>query len=194
MKRFTTIVACIAFAIFGIGLARYGAQHGVGPPGHTLSANAQELLTEWKLPSANIVQPFDARLFESKEQLSLNPVENSATTGSDSILIDSLQSENEKLTAKICLLEKQRQVNNAEGRGSPAPKPVVKFRTVVKTVKDTVTVRDTVREQVYLATQTGTEKPDGCVSVYELKYVKDICPEPSSSEGEMIESPYTVDE
>lgn len=193
MKRFTTIVACIAFAIFGIGLARYSEEKGVGPPGHALTANAQEMF-EWTLPQTANVQTLTPHSFEEKEQLQ-SYVESSAATNSDSILIDSLRDENSKLTAKICSLQEQEKAYKAEGRGSPAPNSVGKVRTIIKTktVRDTITVRDTVKEPVYITTQVGMEDPDGCVSVYELKHVRNICPE-TSSEGDVIAHPNSTDE
>ena len=166
MKRLTTILYCLSFAIFGIGLALTGnSSFGLNK---TQSVSAGTIM---KLEMPNGIK--DPLLTSAVPHDLVTNMEEKASEG-DSITISSPSSSLvDSLKQRIDYLEKKKQVTMVKWRKSKSPPEV---RT------DTVSV-----PVYYLATKTGMkEGPDGkCVSVYEVHKVDEICPENDNSSVEL---------
>lgn len=166
MKRLATILYCLSFAIFGIGLALTDSEF---PDfGKTQSVNAGTIM-KIEMPK-NIKDPL---LADVVPHSLVTNVEEKALEG-DSVTISSSNSSLvDSLKQRISYLEKKKQVTMVKWRKSKSPPEV---RT------DTVSV-----PVYYLATKTGMkEGPDGkCVSVYEVHKVDEICPENDNSSVEL---------
>lgn len=161
MRKFTTILCSIAFAVFGVGLAI----SGLDPPNlsHAQLANASTLPIVVPQNTAIVdysALPLDLRLGQENKA---NDEAEITVEVKDSVVIDSLQK-------RIIQLESKPQVTKIKWRTGPAPPPIVQ--------------KDTIRVPVYyLATQVGIkEEPTGeCISVYEVHKVDEICPELETS-------------
>ena len=167
MRKVTSILCSIAFAISGIMMAVTASDPSPGSGYKTLSAATLPYL---RLPSADTgtiaypIIPQDLLLDLAKKK-GLNTTEQTSV-GVDSATVDSLKQ-------RIVDLEQRRQVTKVKWRRAPALKPIVKS--------------DTIRVPVYyLATQVGNkEGPTGeCISVYEVHKVDKICPENLNSSVE----------
>lgn len=169
MKKFTTILCSIAFAIFGIGLAIFGTDSE--RLSNAQLANAGNVM-HYNIPRYNAIPvfnsqdlPLDLRLGQVNDASDSTGITNST----DSTKIDSLQN-------RIRFLEKRKQVTKVKWREMPAPPPIVKEK-IVK-------VTDTIKVPIYyLTTQVGNkEGPTGkCISVYEVTQIDEICPEDTIS-------------
>lgn len=165
MKKLTTIICCICFAIFGIGLAKYG----VGPPSHTLSANAAQPI-QWaitpKVGFGPTVSPI-ALVSAAEEQESLENTEPLVPVDSTSAVIDSLKK-------KIEALEKA----SVKTRTSKASVPKSAKKNVGKKKSKKVFEPDKLPGT---AKQMGVKQSTGCIAVYELRQVDEICQKDSLS-------------
>lgn len=174
MKKFTTIICCIAFAIFGIGLAK----HGVGPPNNTMSANAAQPV-QWQMPNLMPIPVTVPRIpsMGTEEQVNSSElVEPSTSIDSASIqVIDSLKT-------RIKMLEQKKASSNVETKKVPVPKSIRK-KKIKKVFKPDTLPHITKQEDIVdpIKSTIGVEQPTGCVTVYELKAVGEICPEKSNS-------------
>lgn len=165
MRKFTTILCCLAFGLFGVGLAI----SGLDPPNlsHAQSAAAMTpsiYQYDTSYPTTTIIDssslPLDLQLDQAKKALTDADI---TTANVDSAIVDSLEQ-------VITELKQKKQVTKVKWRTGPAPPPIVQ--------------KDTIRVPVYyLATQVGTkEEPTGnCISVYEVHQVDEICPEQQTS-------------
>lgn len=164
MKRFTTILCSIAFAVFGIGLAMYG----IRTPNldHTQTVAAGTIGLEKYAPLTTIQYsqlPQDLRLDLAKNAPTAEAI---TTEAVDTAMVDSL-------TKRIAQLEQQKQVTTVKWKRGPAPPPIVKTKVVELHTTDTIQV-----PVYYLATQVGKEEPTGqCVPIYEVRKVDELCPQ-----------------
>lgn len=165
MRKITSILCSIAFAISGIMLAVTASDPSSNLSYKTMSAATLPL--EWK---SQLQMPQDLLLDLAKKSVSNTP---EVTTGSvDSDYVDSLQK-------RIASLEKTKQVTKVKVKKVPVPSNVMEINVTASHRTDTVQV-----PVYYLATQVGNkEGPTGeCISVYEVHKVDEICPEiPNSS-------------
>lgn len=171
MKKFTTILCSIAFAVFGIGLAIFGVDSKT--ISHAQLANAGTV-TRYEIPKSNIIPVFNSQ--DLPLDIRLGQVDDASTDvkltkSVDSSKIDSLQK-------RIKVLERRKQVTKVKWRTAPAPPPVVKEK-VLK-------VTDTIRVPVYyMATQIGNKEgptdTKQCLPVYEMKQVGEICTDNTNS-------------
>lgn len=165
MKRFTTILCSIAFAVFGIGLAMYG----IRTPNldHTQTVAAGTIGLEKYAPLTTIQYsqlPQDLRLDLAKNAPTAEAI---TTEAVDTAMVDSL-------TKRIAQLEQQKQVTTVKWKRGPAPPPVVKTKVIERHTTDTIQV-----PVYYLATQV--DKKEGstgqCVPIYEVRKVDELCPQ-----------------
>lgn len=156
MKRITSVLCCIAFAISGIMMAVTASDPSPGTGYKTMAAATIPYVTP--LPGTNAVLPQGLSLDLAKNE-SPNNIEQTSVVV-DSFAIDSLKQ-------RIIELEKnKRQVTKVKWRQAPAPDPIVKCDTIYQT-------------RYYLATQTGSKEDDSgiCIPIYEIRQVDKICPE-----------------
>lgn len=173
MKKFTTTICCICFAIFGIGLAKYHVGH---PEGHTLPVSAAQPI-QWAIkPNVGFGTAASPIAFNNaaEEQESLESTEPSVSVDSTKMIIDSLEK-------KIESLEKASV--KTETKTASVPKSVGKGKIGKKKSKK-VFEPDQLPNK---AKQMGVKQPTGCIAVYELRQVDEICPKDSLSTERAIE-------
>ena len=178
MKRFTSILCSIAFAIFGVGLAISTLDSATLSKTQTVSAGTIQYFPELSTPNTAVFDyssmPLDLQLDQAKKA----SVDADLTTAkTESVKIDSLN----KVIAK---LERTKQVTKVKWRTGPAPPPIVKEKIVERTITDTIKV-----PVYYLATQVEKKEDSTgkCIPVYEVRQVDEICPTINSSGGHVIE-------
>lgn len=174
MKKFTTTICCICFAIFGIGLAKYHVGH---PESHTLPVSAAQPI-QWAIkPNVGFGTAASPIAFNNaaEEQESLESTEPSVSVDSTKMIIDSLEK-------KIESLEKASV--KTETRTASVPKSVGKGKFGKKKSKKKVFEPDQLPDK---AKQMGVKQPTGCIAVYEFIQVDEICPKDSLSTKRVIE-------
>lgn len=179
MKKFTTTICCICFAIFGIGLAKYHVGH---PEGHTLPVSAAQPI-QWAIkPNVGFgtaASPIAFTNAAEEQQESLESTEPSVSVDSAKMIIDSLEK-------KIESLEKASV--KTETRTASVPKSMKKgFGKVLR--KKYVDPKTNVFEpdqipSIHKAKQMGVKRPNGCIAVYELRQVDEICNQKDSLSAE----------
>lgn len=172
MKRFTTILCGIAFAIFGIGLGLYGLKDMSFS--HAQTAAASEMMSKYQpLTQINYSQlPTDLQMDLKKNA----PTAEALTTNAvNSEVVDSLNN-------VIAKLEKKEPVTKVRWMRGPAPPPIVKTKVVELHTTDTVHV-----PVYYLATRVDKEGSTGqCTPVYEVRKVDEICPQIMNSSDDYV--------
>lgn len=176
MKRFTSILCSIAFAIFGVGLAITTLDSNTTlSKAQTISAGTIQQLPEFGVPHGTAVldyssMPLDFQLSQAKK----------ASVDADITTAETESAKVDSLTRVITQLKQAKQVTKVKWRTGPAPPPKI----VEKIIKDTVKV-----PVYYLATQVEKKEDssDECIPVYEIRKVDEICPNTNSSNGHVIE-------
>lgn len=172
MKRFTTILCGIAFAIFGIGLGLYGIK--VDKLSHAQTAAAGETMLKYKpLTDIHYSQlPRDLQLDLAKNAPTAEAL---ITNAVDSAIVDSLNN-------VITQLKQKEPVTKVRWMRGPAPPPIVKTKVVELHTTDTVHV-----PVYYLATRVDKEGSTGqCTPIYEVRKVDEICPQVINSSDSYV--------
>lgn len=165
MRKITSIVCCICFALFGKYLANVASDQSPGTGYNTIAAATP---TE--------TQAFMPKVFTYDRPITAFDVESGQYDLPDDLVRDIARSKGLSDTVYITKTDTIReQVTKIRWRDGPAPPPVV--------------VRDTIREaHYYIATQVGMKEgpTDECIPVYEVHKVDEICPETNNSSVEPV--------
>lgn len=161
MRRITTIICCIAFAISGIMLAKTAADQS---PGDGYKSVAAATMTQ--IP----------KVFSYERPATAFDVESGQFDLSEDLVRELAAQKGILDTVYVTKTDTIReQITKIKWRKGPAPPPIV--------------VRDTIREtQYYIATQVGMKEgpTDECIPVYEVHKVDEICPENINSSVESV--------
>ena len=157
MRKFTSIICSVAFMISGVMMALTAGDPSPGNTGYKTMAAA----TVTQYPTVTFpVTSADTGIVDIPEDLVRDLAKRKGVL--DTVYVTTTDTIKEQVT-KVKWLK------------AAAPKPIV--------------IRDTIREaHYYLATQVGNKEgpTGGCISVYEVHEVDEICPETTNSSGELM--------
>lgn len=148
MKRLSTILCSVAFMISGIMMAISATDKSSSTGYKTIAAATLPNYTLPTVPVGNVMNLSDDLVRDIAKQKGV--LDTVYVTKTDTIY---------------------KQVTKVKWRKAPAPPSVMEINVTAAPNRDTVTV-------YYLATQVGNkEDPNGCIPIYEIKKVNELCPE-----------------